>query len=536
MIKRQGQKDLYLGAYKISVFHLMRTLIRDTFREEFIKPSTGYRTVSHLLLPILMMRVGIMLCIGSASPERCKSRDVRDWMGREDAMKLEVLMRRLESADAGVRKDAWRTLFDKHKEFAISHEDIQFLRHRLKNEENLDIRTYGMLCLEQSIEWTQSHSQETLREETLQDWLFKPFLPPPLSAAGGHEANSAVLAVCDQQHIRDVHPLVMLARFLPADRYHTTDFHQVSLHNPRWEAVGLDKLGAVCFVGRPSMFRNCKLVDALPNDLRFTLPKEDDLWRGKELSGESIDSYHHVRQNRPNAGPFLYRAVKEGEENQRTDYALVQRFRIDYGGRQITVLILAGGTSLGTVGAAEWVTNRRLDNRTCRDVALAAGVGIDDSVRMEVLLEVTAEVHKPAQPWRPHCLAKKMFFNGSPNLLRPGPQTITLGMGNENPPTVRYILFDEDEVRLTGDEYVALVALCLKCWREEKKEVHIADLLRDSHVWPNGKGRFESLSENDAVGFFRDHLKKYRLRGSLYVGSKPMPLLRMFSEIHTQPL
>jgi hypothetical protein len=377
---------------------------------------------------------------------------------------------------------------DKRAGFVFNHENVQFLRYLLKKEADLNVRTYGMICLDQCIEWAHSRPQETLRE-TLQDWLFKPFTSPP-GAADRYEVNSAVVAVCDEQHIRDVHPLVMLARYLPADRYRSTEFHQVALHDPNWEPVALDTLGAVCFVGRPSMFHN-----------------------------------------RPNAGPLLHCAAQE--DNERTDYAVVQRFRVNYGGKQVVVIILAGGTSLGTVGAAEWVTKRRLDSRTCRDVERATGVDVDDSVRMEVLLEVTAPVHKPAQPWRPHSLVRKMFFNGSTNLISQGPLTVTLS--SEDPSAVRHVLFDEDEVKLAGDEQAALAALCLKCRREGKNELNIADLLQDSYFWPNGKGRLEGMTETEAAEFFRYHLKRYRLRESLTVGAKP-PILRIHFEVKIQHL
>jgi hypothetical protein len=114
-------------------------------------------------------------------------------------------------------------------------------------------------------EFKERYSRPT---ETLQDWLFKPFDPSVLSMAGRREVKCAVLTVCDQQHVRDVYPLVMLARFLPVDRYHSTEFYQVSLNKPNWEGIALDKLTTLCLVGKPSMFRTCKLIEVLPRDLR----------------------------------------------------------------------------------------------------------------------------------------------------------------------------------------------------------------------------------------------------------------------------
>jgi hypothetical protein len=260
-------------------------------------------------------------------------------------MELRTLFDQVGSRDLTKRKNAWNTLFQKRSEILLDHSEIQELRTVLIDEEDLDVRSFGTLCLDHYVEWKRSGA-----EDTLQDWLFKPFVPPLFSAGSAHSPKSAVIAVCDHQHIRDVQPQVMLARFLPSDRYHATEFHQISLRDPQWEPVALDELSAVCFVGRPGMFHNCKLIDALPPELRFSLPADDDEWRGKPLSSESVDRYHHVRQNRPNAGPMFYAAREEA--TRRTDYALVQRLRINYGGHHVAVLILAGATSLGTCGAA----------------------------------------------------------------------------------------------------------------------------------------------------------------------------------------
>ena len=70
---------------------------------------------------------------------------------------------------------------------------------------------------------------------------------------------------------------------------------------------------------------------------------------------------------------------------------------MEYGRRPATVIILAGTTSLGTVGAAEWVTNGELALKL-KEVCGRLGKPLREETEMEALLKVTADVPRPPRP------------------------------------------------------------------------------------------------------------------------------------------
>jgi hypothetical protein len=318
-----------------------------------------------------------------------------------------------------------------------------------------------------------------------------------------------VVTVCDNEYVRDVQALVYLARHLSTERYGKTDVHHVSLHNPDWAEVELDRADAVCFIGRPSMFQGCKLVDSFPDDLRFAIE------RGPS---DRSSHFHHVRQNRTSAGPLPH--VPEQNSSHRHDFAVVQRFPITFGGRIMTVLVIAGATSLGTVGAADWVTRKGMHGRErSKDARLAGLDAIDLSTRMEALLEVTGAVHAPAHPWKPACELRSLFFNHSQNVLKP-PRRITMATRSGDfidAEDVQYMLFDEDEIEFRGDDYAAVIAVCARQYLGGQGAISISDLVNDTRLWPAAG----CPVKGDTVNFFRDHLQKRRLNKLVTVNAAP---------------
>jgi len=346
--------------------------------------------------------------------------------------------------------------------------------------------------------------------DSLDGWFFRPFLSAPDQAR-----QSAVVAICDRQHIRDVQSLVKLGRFLSAQQYPATAFHHIPLTNPNWGPVGLHNLNAICFLGRPGMFKDCDIIGQLEKQkstARFGFPNDDDQWRGAQVTDPSAKEFHNVRQNRPAVGPFPWLAHEDKQKHRRTDYAIVQRFRINYGGKALWIIILAGATSLGTFAAAEWVTSPNLPE-ILRNALDKAGLDADESTELEVLLEVSAVVHEPAQPWVVEfCKPKKLFLNGGVNALH-APDTITLGVRDNE---VHCVLLDEDEVTFGGRAYAALVALCRKAVCATNGAVGIHDLLNDVGAWP--RGLVTAPDDLDkAKGFFNDNLRRHRLREALSI-------------------
>ena len=160
----------------------------------------------------------------------------------------------------------------------------------------------------------------------------------------------------------------------------------------------MDKINALCVIGRPSMFARCPILDDLKEqhaNMRFTLPPDDEEWRSKPLTKPSAVAFHQVSQQPALGDPNSFFASES--DGRRTDYAVVQRFNVEYGRRPATVIILAGTTSLGTVGAAEWVTNGELALKL-KEVCGRLGKPLREETEMEALLKVTADVPRPPRP------------------------------------------------------------------------------------------------------------------------------------------
>jgi hypothetical protein len=88
---------------------------------------------------------------------------------------------------------------------------------------------------------------------------------------------------------------------------------------------------------------------------------------------------------------------------------IVQRFTADIGPK-ITVVCIAGATSLGTLGAALWATSDR-----CRENIehSASNLNIDLSPQtvVEALITVDADIKTPTQDWEPIWAADKVFLD-----------------------------------------------------------------------------------------------------------------------------
>ena len=64
--------------------------------------------------------------------------------------------------------------------------------------------------------------------------------------------------------------------------------------------------------------------------------------RGQPLAPE----FHCITQRRTDAKPLVFEAVQEEGKGERVDWAVVQRFSVDLGVKQVVVLFIEGATSL----------------------------------------------------------------------------------------------------------------------------------------------------------------------------------------------
>lgn len=421
-------------------------------------------------------------------------------------MDFPALLKDLKDASTAKRKLIWTSLPQKHGDHPFSPSEVRQLQGLLFKESDWDVRTTGMLCLIKLL-----HMAGPELQESFQSWLFSAFrshLGEPRALA----KRSIVVSVCDDEYIRDMQAQVELARHLPSDRYPHTEFQHVALHSPNWAHVGLNRAEAICFIGRPSMFMSCSIIDHFPHDLRFSiLPK----------GPEETQTFNRVCQNRPKAGPLIYPTTQDASE--RHDHAIVQRFAITVGGQKMTIVVIAGGSSLGTFGAAQWITTFGWGEERRKEFVGVAGLdNLEQTTRVEALLEVKASVHSPARPWRAHVEEKSLFLNRSRNLLKvPNRIAVATDTGMlRKAEDVRYLLFDDDEVEFGGVDQQAAIAVCVKYLLDGQTEMNIENLIKDERLWTNGKWP----GTGSPVTFFRDHLQRRGFNGIVEITQENMTL------------
>ena len=214
------------------------------------------------------------------------------------------------------------------------------------------------------------------------------------------------------------------------------------------------------------------------------------------------------------------------KHGHRTDYAIVQRFPVRRGAHEVAVLIVAGATSLGTVGAARWLTMRD-------GVHLDLYPQIKKSDRVEILLRVTAAVRSPARPWDvEECVEEKVLLKSGPNLLA-SPSVVTLGVSGPLARDIKYLLLDEEEMPLQSPAHGALAAICWHSHHRGTNVVDVDSLCGDGEAWPEGKCPIALAESANACTWIRDHLKSRLLKERLEVFSNPASLTLKFElKIH----
>jgi len=192
-------------------------------------------------------------------------------------------------------------------------------------------------------------------KKCLGEWLFEPFLQ-----------KSAVISVYDaEKYRRDEHAELFLGRRLSFDRNRPTEFIHFSAADPRAHLTLPNRsFKAVCVVGRPGLFGEQWFLPlirypSIPGGdpqaaeaLRFGF---DVHHRSPDLPHNQIDpAYHHLVERKGDGATELLHTVDDGRS--RRDFGLVQRYSVEIGGQSTVIVVVAGASSLGTLGAAQWAT------------------------------------------------------------------------------------------------------------------------------------------------------------------------------------
>ncbi len=341
----------------------------------------------------------------------------------------------------------------------------------------------------------------------LADWLWAPFRQP-----------SVVLRAVDSARRRDEEAVIDLARqFSRRDFPHTT-FLSVNLRDPQWEkTMGAHPARAFLVVGRLGLYgpRVRELLGAA--DLRFTFCDGD---RPGHLRRGQLDPVFHAVSERGRARP--YRTAEDDED--RIDYGVVQRYPVTYQDKEVIVVVVAGASSLGTLGAARWAA-RTLAEPDLKGKLVPAPPKAGTASVLEALVTVRARKAPYPQDWQPMqwdlvgLYADDTKWCPADGCWYPvPPQEITVVRGPEGgQPTV---LFDGARAGFRSTEDNSnlrlLVSICELAAQPDGRAAGLAALAQ--RVWPGGPGDVNRVRSR----LFQ--LKQIHLGEALYVNDSTVTL------------
>jgi hypothetical protein len=221
----------------------------------------------------------------------------------------------------------------------------------------------------------------------LGEWLWSDFREP-----------SRVLRVADPERLRrDEDAVIEIARSLPLAEFPRTEFVCVDPGGFAPLLADLEDIKALCFVGRLCLYgaeaAKSWGVTEIPK-YRFGMDS-----RPPGLpSGELHPEYHSVRTHAGGSGAEQRYKTTQIRDT-RTDYGLVRRYVVQWGGRCRVVIHIAGCSSLGTLGATHFAANT-LFQRGMDGNRLPLPPRLGQKSQLEALVQVTANVRRSELGWR----------------------------------------------------------------------------------------------------------------------------------------
>lgn len=310
-------------------------------------------------------------------------------------MRLEYLTR-LKGGTDRQRMRAWSDLHlePEARDLRLSPRDRQQLCRLMMQEEDQKVQREALMtllsfscqCDTAPIVEGPSRSGDEIAAKgpSLDEWVWRDF-----------RNRSAICEITDNDFAsRDVHARYHLARRLPYTEFRVTEFKPIEQGtNGLNQLLSGGPYAGICLLGRLGLYQRDAVERLEPKGMRFGFPTQ---YRPAGLhSGELNREFHRIRANARAAGgrPTYYDT--EEKDGVRTDYGLVQRFRLFVGNHWMTVILCAGASYLGTWGAAQWLA---------RDLGLPidgpsgspidAPKGISAKSRMEALVRIKADTRQ----------------------------------------------------------------------------------------------------------------------------------------------
>ncbi len=320
------------------------------------------------------------------------------------------------------------------------------------------------------------HRQPLPDPKTLDEFVFQHFEKP-----------SAVLSIAEENyHRRDENAMVHIARRLPAKDYRlTTIENDVLLGDDSWaKKLVRNNCETILITGRPCLYGQ-KALDCLKDDrLRFRFPMQG---RPETLENGAIDKEFHCIHECEGSGARNVYSTKEMGKT-RTDFGLIQVYSIYNGRHWMTVVLCAGCSSLGTFGAAWWLTYEIWRPHGVNgSSAIPVPPRIRENPRMEALISVTGDATKPiCEPLHLELcglyLDDYMWAPQGSQWRRTRAPVIDVAMEGNKPV---WMSIDSEPARLVphSQNFRLATQLALAVKRSTNGSVSVASLAENRYIW-----------------------------------------------------
>jgi hypothetical protein len=264
-------------------------------------------------------------------------------------MRMEYLAR-VRSLIRGERMRGWTDLPDEPEaaHHVLSRENRSQLAAILANEQDEGVHRHGMDILAgfSCAECMGRVERQILApavpiERSLDHWMWSDFCK-----------SSAVFRASEPAYERrDPDAVECLARRLGYKDFPELRFYPVPKGEDIWQEIVTEQaLETCCFVGRLGLFGKQAVEKVVNPQTRFRFLRHAP--PPAFPTGDELKKYYVIEEF---DGDRLVNEYRTSDtDGVRTDYGIVQRYPIFLGTHYITVLLCAGLSSLGTVGAARW--------------------------------------------------------------------------------------------------------------------------------------------------------------------------------------
>jgi hypothetical protein len=223
-------------------------------------------------------------------------------------------------------------------------------------------------------------------ERTLDNWLLNDF-----------RKESVVFRASEPGYERrDPDAVENLARWLPYKGFSATKFCALPKGEDSWQQIVTDQpLETFCFVGRLGLFGGQAVEQLVNPETRFRFLRHSP--PPVFPTGDELKKYYVIQEF--DADQLVHEYRTEDTNGVRTDYGIVQRYPIYMATHWVTVLLCAGLSSLGTVGAARWLAFDLGLQDPVTQTPIIQPKAIEASSRVEALVRTIGA--SQSHIWRP---------------------------------------------------------------------------------------------------------------------------------------